>query len=55
MVFVWMEFKRQFPVGFLEVIVTGFFADAEHFIVVFTMLYSEGQIQRVKQSKKQKQ
>lgn len=42
-VFVWMELERELPVGFLQIIVTDFFVDAQHFVVILTTLYSEGQ------------
>lgn len=43
MIFVWMELQRKFPVGFFELFITNFFVDAQHFIVILTPLYSEGQ------------
>lgn len=42
MIFVWMELQRKFPVGFLELFITNFFVDTQHFIVILTPLYSEG-------------
>lgn len=46
MVFVRVELECELPVGFLQVIVTDFFVDAQHFVVVLAALYSEGRRKR---------
>lgn len=47
-VFVWVELERKLPVGLLQIIVIDFFVDAQHFVVILTTLYSEGQRRKKK-------
>lgn len=47
-VFVWVELERKLPVGLLQILVTDFFVDAQHFVVILTPLYSKGRWRKKK-------
>lgn len=42
-VLVRMELQRQFPVSFLKIIISSFFVNAEHFVIVLAPFYSKRQ------------
>lgn len=41
MIFVWVEFQRQFPVSLFKIVFSGIFVHSQYLVIVFTLLYPE--------------